>query len=227
MSLFESLRLKNGIAEYLDEHLHRLRKACADRHFTCPPEALIAAGVLLESSGKEGFARIYVTAGDGTVAAPADQCRVLVFIESREQPQGLGYRVALQEEACYPLFGGLKTGNYWMNVDRLQQAQREGYQEALLFNEHAELISGCMANVFVVHGTRIRTPSLECGARDGVIREKVMGKVTVQLCSLFVHDVLGADEIFLTNSWIGVMPVTSVDGRLLPSQQIARHLATP
>ncbi len=70
-------------------------------------------------------------------------------------------------------------------------------------NAHAELVSACCANVFVVRDGRVRTPALACGARDGVTRERVMQQIQVEECSLFIADVLSADELFLTNSWVG------------------------
>ena len=60
--------------------------------------------------------------------------------------------------------------------------------------------------------------SQACGARLGVIRELVMAQSPVEEGSLFVDDVMNADSIFVTNSWIGVMPVASVNGRPLAAR---------
>ncbi|MES2569300.1 MAG: aminotransferase class IV [Verrucomicrobiota bacterium] len=217
MSVFESIRITADSGPlYLEAHLALLRVACASREFSVDAASLSAVETLLkgwdpaEVGGGDAFARIYVTAGDGAPTAPASHCRVFVFIEARERPVKSAYEITIAEDLFHPPFGGIKTGNYWMNLDVLQRAQKRGRDEALLFNERAELVSGCMANVFVVHGSRIRTPSTDCGARAGVIRGKVMERFPVEECSLFVQDVRNADEIFLTNSWIGVMPVASL-----------------
>ncbi len=224
MSIFESLRVADGQVQYLDAHLARLRTACGAREFSIDPQALAQAGELLSGCGGNGFARVYVTAGDGTATSAAAHSRVFVFLEERARPTQLAYDLAISEEVCHPLFGGVKTANYWQNLDLLQQAERGGKHEALLFNESAELISACVANVFVVHGSRIRTPALFSGARAGVIREKVMQRLPVQECSLFIDDLRTADEVFLTNSWIGVMPVASIQDRVLSSRAIAESV---
>ncbi len=228
MSLFESLRVTESGPEYLEAHLESLREACASLEFPVSADALGAAGELLKKrahrGGEEHFARIYVTAGDGAPTAPATVCRVLVMSEPRPRPAQSAYRVAVAESAYCPTFAGLKTGNYWMNLEALRRAQAAGFEEALLFNENAELVSACVANVFLVHGERIRTPSRECGARPGVIRREVLRRVDAWECSLFVDDVLSADEIFLTNSWIGVMPVETLGVRKLPSTAVSARL---
>lgn len=224
MSVFESVRLADAQPRYLAAHLDRLRNACAVREFHLDPRAIAAAGELLEGCGGDGFARIYVTAGDGGPTQPALDCRVFILIEERERLLRVAYDLELADEPFHPHFAGIKTGNYWANLDLLRRAQQRQMDEALLFNERAELVSACVANVFVVHGSRIRTPALHCGARAGVIRELVMRRAAVEEGSLFVDDVHSADEIFLTNSWIGVRPVATLAGRTLPSRQIAESL---
>ncbi len=224
MSVFESLRVENGRPQHLDAHLSRLRDACAARQFPADPRAFDQVPELFRSSSADGFARIYVTAGDGTATSRAEHSRIFVFLEARPRPTRSAYDLAVADETCHPLFGGMKTANYWQNLDLLAQAERAGRDEALLFNERAELVSACVANVFLVHGSAVRTPALHCGARAGVIRERVMQRVAVEECSLFIDDLRTADEIFITNSWIGVIPAASIHGRPLPSRAVAESV---
>jgi 4-amino-4-deoxychorismate lyase len=88
-----------------------------------------------------------------------------------------------------------------------------------------ELVSACCANVFVVHDDRIATPPRSSGARAGVIREWVIARRKVEERRLRREDVVNADEIFLTNSWLGVMPVATVEGRPLGHRSIGPKLA--
>src|SRR4051794_37908907 len=64
MALFESIRVRHGRPLFFNEHLDRLRAACADRAFPLPEPALTAAAPLLAAQA-DGSARLYVTAGDG------------------------------------------------------------------------------------------------------------------------------------------------------------------
>lgn len=225
MSLFESVRVTASGPEHLEAHLARLRESCAARRFRCDERALAAVGELLRGCGVAGFARMYVTAGDGAPTAPVAEGRVFVFIEERARPGEAAYDLAISEEVFQPVFGGLKTANYWANLDALDRARWAGRHEALLFNARGELVSACMANVFLVCGGTVRTPAISCGARAGVVRERVMRQIAVEEGSWGIEEVMRAEEIFVTNSWIGVMPAASVNGRVLASREMAESLS--
>ena len=76
-----------------------------------------------------------------------------------------------------------------------------------------------------MRGVQISTPAVACGARAGVTRGWVMGQVRVRECSIFLEDLRKADEIFLTNSWYGIRPAGSLEGRPLPSHAVSDRLA--
>jgi branched-subunit amino acid aminotransferase/4-amino-4-deoxychorismate lyase len=225
MALFESVRVWDGAVEFAAAHLQRLLAACAERDFPVNERALAAAEGVLAGAGVDGFARIYVTAGDGGPASPVTQPRVFVMLEAREPERGESWALTIHEDTCRPLFRGLKTANYWFNCDALARARSGGADEALLFNDHAELVSACCANVFVVRGGEIFTPSRTSGCRDGVMREWVLRRRKVTERRLRREDVLGADEVFLTNSWLGVMPMATLEGRPLGPRSIGPRLA--
>jgi len=226
MSVFESLRVTDGVAEFFEKHLSRLIQACAEREIAVEDAALAAGEALLGGGKMSGFARIYVTAGDGPPAAAATQSRVFVFIESRTPPDPEdAWEIGLHDESYHAPFGGLKTANYWFNCEALAHAKRRGFDETLLFNDRAELVSATMANVFVLRDERLATPPRSSGARSGVIREWVIGRRKVEERRLRREDVVNADEIFLTNSWIGVMPVATVEGRPLGRRSVGPKLA--
>ncbi len=226
MSVFESLRVNRGEAEFFEPHLVRLIQACAEREFAVEETALRAAAPLFHAAACHGFARLYVTAGDGPLTAPAPQPRVFIFVEDRPAPDpDDAWELTFHDETHHPLFGGLKTANYWPNADALARARHRRFDEALLFNDRAELVSACCANVFLRHEDRLSTPARSSGARAGVIREWVIKRRNVEERRLRREDVTTADEIFLTNSWIGVQPVATLEGRPLGPRSTAPRLA--
>ena len=224
MSVFESVRVAGGEPEFWEKHASRLITACAERDLSFDEAALPEAAAALAGAGWDGFGRIYVTAGDGPLTAAGDRPRIFLFLESRAETEADCFEVTISDETYRPPFGGLKTANYWFNAEVLAQARRGGFDEALLFNEFAELVSACCANVFVVRDDRISTPSRSSGARQGVIREWVIGRRKVEERRLRREDVVNADEIFLTNSWLGVMPVATVEGRPLGHRWVGPKL---
>jgi len=227
MSLFESFPVHNGAGVFLERHIERLIGGCGVVGFHAPREALKSCAALLKRAG-DGFARIYVTAGDGTATGEFDQCRTLVTIEAREpippRVYHRGYDLGIAQDGHAPLFPGLKTGNYWANLRAFREGAAASRNETLLFTPAGHLISACMANVFVVSGGKVKTPDLSTGARPGVMREWVMRRVEASEALLSPAEAEAADEIFLTSSWLGIMPCASINGRPLARRETAGPL---
>lgn len=218
MSVFESFPVCGGVARYLAGHLERLRRGCAETGLTMPAGALEGCAEALREA-EDGFGRLYVTGGDGPVTGACDGCRAFLMVEEREpvpvRVYHRGYDLGMRAEPHGAVFPGLKTGNYWGNLRAFREGVAAQCNETLLFTVEGHLVSACMANVFVVHGGRLRTPGPKSGARTGVVREWVMRQVAVEEGLLMREDVEKAEEIFLTSSWLGVMPAASVAGRTL------------
>jgi branched-subunit amino acid aminotransferase/4-amino-4-deoxychorismate lyase len=225
MSLFESMCVRDGAIEFWPQHQQRILTACAERDFPMPDAALAAVEPVFQNERAAGFARIYVTAGDGGPASSVTTSRVFLFIEPREPEREDCWDLTFHDDFYRPMFGGLKTANYWFNADALAQARARKCDEALLCNDLGELVSACCANVFLVKDDRILTPSRASGCRAGVVREWVIKRRKVVERRIRQADVTKADEIFLTNSWLGVMPVSTLEGRPLGPRSIGSKLA--
>ena len=224
MSVFETLAVHRGCKLFVGEHLQRLQRACAAAEFGFPDELPSALG---ELSCDDGVFRIYVTAGDGGFSHPSDAVRTYALFDAMTFPSADSpCRITLSRAPLACVLGGWKTGNYWPHVQALTAAKKQGFDEALLFNGGGALVSAAMANVFLVRDGRLLTPATELGARDGVVRDWVLRHRPVEESQLAPEDLETADECFLTNSRIGVMPVAEIDGRSLPSRKTGDALAT-
>ncbi len=132
----------------------------------------------------------------------------------------------------YDLQAGHKTLNYFSRLAALREANRRSAGEALWFNVHNYLQSGSIANVFIVKSNTLITPPTRVDLRDKAVAEattypksNVLPGVTrgavidiakdigidVQYAAIDVNQLLDADEIFLTNSIMGVMPVCRIE----------------
>jgi branched-chain amino acid aminotransferase len=228
MSVFESFPVRKGRACFLAEHLARLEAACERCGFGVSLPPLHGIERLFSREEMDGFARIYATAGEGSVTEPARHGWVLVLLESRPPVPGRvyhrGYDLGIHPEPVSTPFPGLKTGNYWGHLLAFQTGIRRQKNETVLINSGGAIISASMANLFVVLEDRLCTPALASGARDGVVREWVCGRRQVEEALLHRADIEAAAEIFLTSSWLGVMPVRSLEGRQLKPGAVARSL---
>jgi branched-chain amino acid aminotransferase len=137
-----------------------------------------------------------------------------------------------QKANPYDLQAGHKTLNYFSRLAALRAATQRQAGEALWFNVHNFLQSGSIANVFLVeHGTMV-TPPTQAELRESSLaeaipysRSNVLPGITrgavvdiaqaegieVRAEAVDVNRLLAADELFLTNSIMGIMPVCRIE----------------
>ncbi|MGE3108483.1 MAG: aminotransferase class IV [Phycisphaerales bacterium] len=151
-----------------------------------------------------------------------------------------GVSVVVADTRANPLnpFEGHKTLNYWWRLRALQAAASRGAGESIVLQVSNHLAGGCVSNVFLVKDGELRTPIVRGeeagpdsgghqappragalpspvlpGITRGAIREFSAGLgITCRAEMLSVQELLDADEVFLTNSSWGVLPVVSVLG---------------
>ena len=108
------------------------------------------------------------------------------------------------------------TGIYLNSMLAVHEAQRAGYDEAILLTDDGFVADGSGENVFVVKDGRIWTPPLSTSILPGITRDSViqiaqdLGYV-VEETNLVRSDLYLADEIFMTGTAAEVTPVRSVD----------------
>jgi branched-subunit amino acid aminotransferase/4-amino-4-deoxychorismate lyase len=216
MSVFETIAIIEGKPQFLPEHLARLAEATIrsgfvhDHAIDIPPIAAFPLTIL----PRTGVARVYIT---------ADR-RVLLLVEERARILKPSYVLSPNPVVHLPFPAGLKSGNYWCHLSTVDEARAAGFDEAIFVSPDNILISACMANVFIVRGKALKTPALSSGARDGIVRGWIKTQRPVVETDLRIQDLESADEIFITNSWIGVMPISRFRGEKCAPGAITRTL---
>jgi len=140
----------------------------------------------------------------------------------------------------YDIQAGHKTLNYFSRLAALREANRRGAGEALWFNVHNYLQSGSISNVFVVKDGELFTPPTPQEMRDAVNpdsmpypRSSVLPGITraaiidlarqagidVRLSAINVNALLDADEVFITNSIMQVMPVCRIERKAIGNEK--------
>lgn len=217
MSVFETVAVHRGKPVFLREHLSRLGSAALTvgwRNLLLPDSP---PPMLPEFTG---VLRIYLTAGAG---AAGDQFCGSVYALFEECEAGTGFpalRVASSPAIYLPRPGGWKTGNYWQNVDALVFARSAGVDDALLFNPAGCLVGASMGNIFLEVDGIWKTPALETGARDGVVREWVKSQMPVEETLITADEVARCTACFVTNSRVGPRAVGELDGRALQTTAV-------
>lgn len=239
--LFETMRVLGGRVLQWRRHWERLQQGARALGLTLP----WTAGALHEAVGqtlranhlREATVRLTVTRGFSPTARglppPADArptllIRAAPFVPYPEHLYQNGMRVIVSRRTRrneHSPLARVKSLCYLDNVIARQEAAAHGADEALLLNTHGNAACATTANLFTVRAGRLHTPPVADGALPGTVRALVRAELApstnraVETTQLSETDLRQADELFLTNALMGIMPVCAVDGRPIGSGQ--------
>ena len=114
----------------------------------------------------------------------------------------------------------IKSINYLENILEREEALNSGYNEVLFLNENGYLSEGSMSNIFIVINKKIYTPSINCGLLAGIVRNFLIKEYKIIEKELTFQDAMMADEIFITNSLLGIMGINKFENRILTENKI-------
>jgi branched-chain amino acid aminotransferase len=110
----------------------------------------------------------------------------------------------------------LKTTCFLESLLARRQALEDGFDDALLLNENGLLAEATSSNLFILSGGILKTPKLGTGLLPGVTRQVVLdiaGQHAIKALETDIGpaEMIAAEEMFITNSMIEIMPVVGVD----------------
>ncbi len=224
--LFETMRSRNGVVFRLEDHLDRLSSSARALSISYPYEKAYIREAIdrLLQANQLAEARLRLTLTNGPLAQPEEQRKPTLLITAtafRPYPPEYyetGVLVILcpfRQNATDPTCGH-KTTSYYPRLLALNLAHQKRAAEALWFTTDNRLAEGCVSNIFLVKNSILYTPPLETPVLPGIARRTVRQLAQQQSLDmvekdLFIADVLEADEIFLTNVIMEVLPVAGVE----------------
>jgi len=223
--LFETMRSCNGVVFSLKDHLDRLFFSAASLSIKTYDRKYITDAIYkVLKANKLTDARLRLTITSGPMSQPDEQRKPTLLIAATQlQPYPPEYykkgvlivMCPFRQNTAEPTYGH-KTTSYLPRMLALQYAHQRRAAEALWFTVDNRLAEGCISNVFLVKNSALYTPPIETPVLAGVARKTVCViavKNSIKLIekALYISDCLGADEIFLTNVIMQIMPVSSVE----------------
>lgn len=232
--LFETILFVRGAAPLWARHMRRLEHGCASLLLPAPDAHALAAETARVVEGMpRAVVRITLTRGSGArgYAPPEnmDATRIAAafdppLIPSDWYVRGIRVRFGELRLAAQPRLAGIKHLNRLEQVLARAEWNDPDIVEALLFDEADRLVGATAANVFVASGGKLVTPALErCGVA-GVAREEILAHADVEVREIGREELMEADEIFLSSSVRGILPVRQLDGRGFAPGPFARAL---
>src|SRR6202035_382506 len=112
------------------------------------------------------------------------------------------------------------TGMYINSSMAKVEALKAGYDEAILLSPQGYVSECTGENIFVVRNGRIITPPVSAGALEGITQSSVMTiardlGIDVEVGNILRSDLYIAEEAFLSGTAAEVVPIASVDDRVL------------
>jgi branched-chain amino acid aminotransferase len=224
--LFETMRSRNGVVFRLEDHLNRLFRSASHLSINHDYDKTSLTDAVYEVLRANSLtdARVRLTLTNGPIAETVEQARPTLLVTAtvlQRYPQEYyqtGVTVVLcpfRQNTTEPICGH-KTTNYYPRLLALTLARQKEAAEALWFTADNRLAEGCVSNVFLVNNAVLYTPKLETPVLPGIARKvicEIAARESIDLVEKDLHiaDVLEADEIFLTNVVMEVLPVVSVE----------------
>jgi branched-chain amino acid aminotransferase len=230
--LFETLRATGTRVFRLGRHLDRLYTAAhrigLDIPMTRGEMTAALSETLARCGEKQALARLALSRGEQAPglaidreAAPTVVISARAFIPPPAHCYEQGITVVLVPGLTgEPLGTGaqLKSANYLRQILIRQQAERQGALEGIALDPRGRVTEGSASNLFIVSGGALLTPPVGPSVLPGVTREAVLAiarqaGMKVSETGFAAEVLMQADEAFITNTRIALLPVARVDGK--------------
>ena len=237
--LFETIAIKGGQLRLWPAHRARLERGLGQLKLSVRGlDWRALEGALAEQqSGGDGALKVIVTAGDGSQGYRRSDGPLRWVISRRTVPprpvewwtRGVQLHLCETRLGKNPLLAGVKHLNRLEQVLARSEWDDSAIADGVMLNTDGEVICTTMANLFCLEETVLRTPELsECGVR-GVMRARVIEEaralgLEVREQTISLQQLLGADEVFVTNALIGLWPVRQVGAQAIASGPVANSL---
>ncbi len=238
--VFETIAVMDARPLCLDAHLHRLAVGCRTLGLPEPDMgALAAESAHIVADQSRAVLKIIVTGGVGGrgYQSPPEPmpARIVSVPPWPEYPanyrtEGINAVFCQFTLAQQPALAGIKHLNRLEQVLARNEIAGTGCPEGIVADTSGAIIEGTMSNIFLRRGELLLTPDLrQCGV-NGIIRQEILKRadsigLEASVRRIERAEILAADEIFFTNSIIGVWPVRGVGDHTFGATAVAQRLA--
>jgi 4-amino-4-deoxychorismate lyase len=235
--LFETIAIINGQPRHWAAHMARLEWGCEVLGLPSPDlQQLYGEVMALCGEDRRAVLKLVYSRGVGgrgyMPPQPSSPTRILFRYPWPDYPElSDGIRVRLCETpiACNPVLAGIKHLNRLEQVLARAEWDDPTIHEGLMCDLDGWVKEGTMSNLFWVKQGRLYTPDLSrCGVA-GIMRNQVMALardlgIAVTIDEITARELAEVDELFLTNSLIGIWPVRHFAGRDFSLGELTRGI---
>jgi branched-chain amino acid aminotransferase len=228
--LFETMRAYSGKIFRLEHHLDRLFSSAHSIFIELPitrNEIQSAIYTTLKLNNlSNSIIKLIITRGEQCLEFNIDYnlpptvvilTRPLMIISDDKYKKGVGIKVyknsAIRTQG---ISSQIKSCNYLSNIIIREKALRENFFEAVLLDQNNNVTEGSISNIFIIKNNQLKTPLLNESILNGIMRNAILelcieNNISYKEDLITEKDLYDADEIFLTNSVIEILPVCSIN----------------
>ena len=202
--VFETILIKKE-AIFLEEHINRLNKSIDIMNLGEHIDTKFIKNFIKEEKLKNIVLKIVVTEKN------------IVFstreIKYSKEDYENGFKLKLSYVLRNPTsrMTYIKSLSYNENLYEYNKANKEGFNEVVFLNIYGNIAEGATSNIFIIKDKKIYTPMISDGILPGVVRNWVIENFKVCEKHLNKKDLYSADEVFITNSVLGIMKVVQFE----------------
>tara|TARA_B110000008_G_scaffold270257_1_gene300317 strand:- start:100 stop:933 length:834 start_codon:yes stop_codon:yes gene_type:complete len=219
--LFETCVAKDNKVLFWDNHFARLNNGCERLNIK-----KIASSVWLEdikkaislSSEKNCIAKLILSRGNSlrgySYVKDIEPVRVVIISQMSQYKIKENYSLefAISGFHSNPNLAGIKHCN---RLEQIMARTNMLADEAIMLDENQSVISVTQGNIYFIFGKKLVTPKLErcgvIGSRRSIILElSRLINLEVKEDDISIKQLEKANEVFVSNSLIGIQPVTSI-----------------
>ncbi|WP_066873661.1 aminotransferase class IV [Clostridium mediterraneense] len=202
--VFETILIKDN-AVFLKEHIIRLndslKKIYIDKKINCDQ-----VNALIKNNNIKNCALKIIITEKNSIAIS----RKLIYTKE-DYIKGFKLSISKVRRNSTSMLSYIKSISYVENLIEREKALNIGKNEILFLNEKNFIAECSMSNIFFIKDGVIKTPRISDGILNGIIREWVINNFDVEEGSYTIEEILSADEVFITNSLIGIMSVIEIE----------------
>ncbi len=233
--LFETCISKNNKILFWEKHLSRIDAGCKKLKIKNLDEAIWIKDVkkaLSLTSKKNCVVKLILSRGNSqrgySYPDNISPVRIVIVSELKDIQAKKSFSLEYAESGYHsnPILAGIKHCN---RIEQILARATLKRDEAIMLDENQNIISVTQGNIYMIFGQRLVTPKLDrcgvIGSRRSLILDLAESlELKVEQTNIPKNEAKKADEVFISNSIIGIQPVSSIENCQFPKSAITEQI---
>lgn len=201
--VFETIKVVQGKALFLEEHMDRLAKGL--EFLSIDKQVSEEVEKFISNEGKKSYALKIMVSDKNTIF----ETRKDTYNQAtRDRGLDFGRTEVLKNSTSSLIYH--KTLCYYENILELEKAREAGFDEVLFVNERGLVTEGAISNVFFVSGSKILTPEIPSGLLPGTMRQFIIDEYGAEEVRIEEGEMADFNSAFASNSLMGITRINRI-----------------